>query len=61
MTDAGENRSTSNTAASAARSRSNWSASRVIGIIFASIGGLIGLALLVGGIDVLAATLRPRR
>jgi hypothetical protein len=55
MTDAEEQRSTSNTAASAARPRSNWSASRVIGMVFASIGGLIGLALLVGGIAVLAA------
>jgi hypothetical protein len=55
MTDSGEQRPTSNTAASAARPRSNWSASRVIGIVFASIGGLIGLALLVGGIAVLAA------
>ena len=35
--------------------RSNWTAGRVIGMIFASIGGLIGLALLVGGIAVLAA------
>jgi hypothetical protein len=55
MTDGGEQRPTSNTAASAARTRSNWTASRVIGIVFASIGGLIGLALLVGGIAVLAA------
>jgi hypothetical protein len=55
MTDGGEQRPTSNTAASAARPRSNWTASRVIGIVFASIGGLIGLALLVGGIAVLAA------
>jgi hypothetical protein len=55
MTDGGEQRPTSNTAASAARPRSNWTASRVIGIVFASIGGLIGLALLLGGIAVLAA------
>jgi hypothetical protein len=55
MTDGGEQRSTSNTAASPARPRSNWTASRVIGMVFASIGGLIGLALLVGGIAVLAA------
>jgi hypothetical protein len=55
MTDGGEQRRTSNTAASAARPRSNWTASRVIGMIFASLGGLIGLALLVGGIAVLAA------
>jgi hypothetical protein len=56
MTDGGEQQQrTSNTATSAARPRSNWTASRVIGMVFASIGGLIGLALLVGGIAVLAA------
>ena len=55
MTDSGEQPSTSNTAASPARPRSNWTAGRVIGMVFASIGGLIGLALLVGGIAVLAA------
>jgi len=55
MTEGGEQRPTSNTAANAARPRSNWTVSRVIGIVFASIGGLIGLALLVGGIAVLAA------
>ena len=55
MTNSGEQPSTSNTAASPARPRSNWTAGRVIGMVFASIGGLIGLALLVGGIAVLAA------
>jgi hypothetical protein len=55
MTDGGEQRSTSNTAADPPRPRSNWTASRVIGMVFASIGGLIGLALLVGGIAVLAS------
>jgi len=55
MTDNGEQRSTSNTAASPARPRSNWTAGRVIGMVFASIGGLIGLALLLGGIALLAA------
>jgi hypothetical protein len=35
--------------------RSRWTAGRVIGMVFASIGGLIGLALLLGGIAVLAA------
>lgn len=55
MTDRGEQPSTSNTAASSARPRSNWTASRVIGMVFASVGGLIGLVLLVGGIAVLAA------
>jgi hypothetical protein len=55
MTDSGEQPSTPNTAASPARPPSNWSAGRVIGMVFASIGGLIGLALLLGGIAVLAA------
>jgi hypothetical protein len=44
----------SNAAASPARPESNWTAERVIGMVFASIGGLIGLALLLGGITVLA-------
>ena len=55
MTDAGKQRSPSNAAPSPARPRSDWTASRVIGIVFTSIGGLIGLGLLVGGIAVLAA------
>jgi hypothetical protein len=55
MTDSDEQRSTTNTPASPARPRSNWTASRVIGMVFASIGGLIGLALLLGGIAVIAA------
>jgi hypothetical protein len=55
VTGGGEQPSTSNTAASPARARSGWTAGRVIGMVFASIGGLIGLALLVGGIAVLAA------
>jgi hypothetical protein len=55
MTDGDEQHSTSNTGAGPARPRSNWTASRVIGMVFASIGGLIGLALLVGGIAVIAA------
>jgi hypothetical protein len=55
MTDSGEQPSTSNTAASPARPRSKWTAGRVVGMVFASIGGLIGLALLLGGIAVLAA------
>jgi hypothetical protein len=54
MTDGGEQRSSSNTAPSSASPRS-WTASRVIGMVFASLGGLIGLALLAGGIAVLAA------
>src|SRR6266513_2904117 len=55
MTDSGEQPSTSNTSADPARPRSKWNPSRVIGMVFASIGGLIGLALLLGGIAVLAA------
>ena len=55
MTDGGEQGSTSNSAASQGPPRSNWTAGRVIGMVFASIGGLIGLALLLGGIAVLAA------
>jgi hypothetical protein len=55
MTNGGAQRSTSNTAPSPARPRSHWTASRVIGVVFASIGGLIGLALVVGGIAVMAA------
>jgi len=55
MTDGGEQPSSSSSAASPAGPRSNWTAGRVIGMVFTSIGGLIGLALLVGGIAVLAA------
>ena len=55
MTDSGEPPSTSDAGASPARPVSNWTAERVIGTVFASIGGLIGLALLLGGIAVLAA------
>jgi hypothetical protein len=32
-----------------------WTAGRVVGMVFAGLGGLIGLALLLGGIAVLAA------
>jgi hypothetical protein len=42
-------------ASTPAEPRSTWSVGRVIAMVFASIGGLIGLALLVGGIAVLAA------
>ena len=55
MADGGEDPPSSNPDATPARPRSTWTASRVIGMVFASIGGLIGLALLVGGIAVLAA------
>ncbi len=53
MPESGEQPST--TAASAPPPRSNWTAGRVIGLVFAGIGGLIGLALLLGGIAVLVA------
>jgi hypothetical protein len=55
MTDGGERASPSTTATGPDRPRSNWTAGRVLGMIFASIGGLIGLALLLGGIAVLVA------
>ena len=55
MNDGGEQHPTSSAAANPARPRSNWTAGRVIGMVFASIGGLIGLALLAGGIAVMAA------
>jgi len=51
MTDGDEQSSASTTAPST----SKWSAGRVIGMVSASIGGLIGLALLLGGIAVIAA------
>jgi hypothetical protein len=53
--DSEEQRSTAGTAVGPAEPRSNWTASRVIGMVFASLGGLIGLALLLGGIAVIAA------
>jgi hypothetical protein len=43
------------TGATQSASRSHWTAGRVIGMVFASIGGLIGLALLLGGIAVVIA------
>jgi hypothetical protein len=55
MADHGEQSSTSGTRPAPARAPSSWTAGRVIGMVFASIGGLIGLALLLGGIAVLAA------
>jgi hypothetical protein len=55
MTDGGERRSTSNTGASPARRRRDWTAAgRVIGLVFTGIGALIGLALLAGGVTLLA-------
>jgi hypothetical protein len=53
MTGGGEQGSSSSAAANPAPPR--WTAGRVIGLVFASIGGLIGLALLIGGIAVIAA------
>jgi hypothetical protein len=35
--------------------RSNWTAGRIVAMVLTSIGGLIGLALIVGGIAILAA------
>jgi hypothetical protein len=55
MPDGGEQRPAGDTAPRPTRAQSRWTAGRVIGVIFASIGGLIGLALLAGGIAVLAA------
>jgi hypothetical protein len=55
MPDSEEERSTPTTAEGSARPRSSWTPGRVIGMVFASIGGLIGLALVAGGIAVLAA------
>jgi hypothetical protein len=55
VTEGGQQPSPTQTAPGADGSGSSWTASRVIGLVFASIGGLIGLALLLGGIAVLAA------
>ena len=46
---------TQNDNAAPATSGSGWTAGRVIGMVFTSIGGLIGLALLIGGLAVIAA------
>ena len=54
MADDHEQRSSSNAAPSPARPRSSWTAGRVIGMVFTSIGGLIGLALLLAGVAVIA-------
>lgn len=50
-----EQHPTPTTAAGPARPRSGWTAGRVVGLVFASVGGLIGLALLALGIAVLVA------
>ena len=55
MTDGDDQGSPADSTESAVRRRSNWTAGRVVGMVFATIGGLIGLALLLGGIAVIAA------
>jgi hypothetical protein len=55
MTEGGEERSTASPATDPDRQRSRWTAGHVIGTVFGGIGALIGLALLVGGIGVMAA------
>lgn len=53
MTGSKEQPSSANGASQPDRPRSRWGTARVIGMVFASIGGLIGLALLLGGIAVI--------
>ena len=53
MADDHEQRSTSSQAAGQARPRAGWTAGRVVAMVFTSIGGLIGLALLLAGIAVI--------
>lgn len=53
MADGGEQLPTSTTAVGPARPRSGWTAGRVIGLVFAGVGGLIGLLLLAVGAAVL--------
>lgn len=60
MTGTGEQPPQGGTAQTPARAASKWTAGRVIGMVFASIGGLIGLALLLGGIALVAAHLFAR-
>jgi hypothetical protein len=55
MNEDPEQRSTPNETAAPDRSESKWTVGRVLAMVFASIGGLIGLALLVGGIAVMVA------
>ena len=55
MTDGGDRPSPSHAAPGPDRADSGWTAGRVIAMVFASIGGLIGLALLLGGLAVMAA------
>ena len=55
MTDGPEQPAAPITAGPPPRQESDWSAGRVLGMVFASIGGLIGLALLLAGIAVIAA------
>lgn len=53
MTESDEQRSTADVDAGEARSR--WTPGRIVATVFSSIGGLIGLALLLGGIAILLA------
>jgi hypothetical protein len=52
MADDREQPSTPSAAPGPARPRSGWTAGRVVGMVFTSIGGLIGLALLLAGIAI---------
>lgn len=60
MAENGDERPNSSPTAGRAGPRSSWTAGRVIGMVFASIGGLIGLSLLVAGIAVVAAYIFER-
>lgn len=53
MANGDEQPPTSTVTAPPTRPRSGWTAGRVVGLIFAGVGGLIGLALLAGGVAVL--------
>jgi hypothetical protein len=55
MTDGEEQRPAASPPPAPTRPQSNWTAGRVIGLVFASIGGLIGVGLLVAGVAVMAA------
>lgn len=53
MANGDEQPPTAPTGAHSARPRSGWTAGRVVGLVFAGLGELIGLALLAGGIAIL--------
>jgi hypothetical protein len=55
MADSDEQRPSPGTTTPPGKPRSGRTASRVIAMVFASLGGLVGLALLLGGIAVIAA------